>query len=170
MSRRVAARLGLAVLVVGVAACGPAKDSGGGSVSAVQADMRRSSQIPPRVPARFGDIGQGQGDVYAATETVRSDAYSIILGTSPDCNGGNYCRLGTIAAEKITSATPRLQGGKPIALQNGVAGLFFEYECGANCPDNTIVWEQAEVRYTVGIKAGNRDQLARLANDTMAAR
>ncbi len=125
-------------------------------------------QIPVRVPARLANIGQGDKPVYAAVEMATAERYSLVLGTSAGCSGATYCRLGTIAAEKITPDTIRRGGGQRVTLQGGVAGTYFENDCGANCPDNTVEWEQDGVRYSVGIKSGRQEQLVQLANDTIA--
>lgn len=151
---------------------GSATTAGGTDANGVFAPViegiKKQVQIPVRVPNRLADMGQGSHTVYASVEGARSESYSIILGTEPGCTGGNYCRLGTVAAEKITTGTIPLRGGEKVTLQGGLAGWYFFNECGANCPDNTIVWEQAGVRYTVGIKSGRREELIQMANATLA--
>ena len=132
--------------------------------------MKKNVQVPVRLPSRLPNMGQGSQQVYASVERATSESYSVILGTEAGCTGGNYCRLGTIAAEKVTGDTIPLPEGKKVTLQDGVVGYYFFNECGANCPDNTVVWEQAGMRYTVGIKSGREEQLIQMANATIAGR
>jgi hypothetical protein len=183
--------LSAATLILALAACGTSKDTPKASqataaqpgstaaagatdarevFAAVMDAMKKDVQFPVRVPTRLPDMGQGSQRIFAWVERARSQSYSIILGTEAGCTGGNYCRLGTIAAEKIAGDSRPPTGGKNVTLQDGVAGYYFFNECGANCPDNTVVWEQGGVRYTVGIKSGREEQLIQLANATIAGR
>ncbi|MBD2138120.1 hypothetical protein H6F32_11085 [Anabaena sp. FACHB-1237] len=104
--------------------------------------------------------------IYAILETVSKDKYEILLGFSPDCSGGSACRLGMITAEAVTAKTPKLTG-KSILLRKGITSYFIESRCGANCSDGTLSWREKGVQYSVGIKAGDRNTLIKIAKSVV---
>jgi hypothetical protein len=108
----------------------------------------------------------GQNRLYAILETATKNKYEILLGFSPDCQGGTACRLGFVAGEAVTSTTPPLSG-KPVPLAKGMTGYFEDSRCGANCSDATLTWRQRGIQYTVGIKAGDRTSLIKMANSVI---
>lgn len=117
--------------------------------------------LPKYIPSE-----DGINPIYAILETATQNRYSIILGYTPNCNGGTACRLGTIYAESITSKTPRLTG-KKVSLAKGITGYFVDFSCGANCSDATLTWRQGNGQYTVGLKAGDRAALVKMANSAI---
>ncbi|MBE9037727.1 hypothetical protein [aff. Roholtiella sp. LEGE 12411] len=127
--------------------------------------LKQKSQIRILLP-KFIPESDGDNPVYAIIETVTANKYEILLGFSPDCNGGNACRLGIVAAEAVTRKTPRLSG-KPLSLAKGISGYFVDFSCGANCSDATLTWRQKGVQYTIGLKAGDRTSLVKMANSAI---
>ncbi|BAZ32248.1 hypothetical protein NIES4074_47500 [Cylindrospermum sp. NIES-4074] len=127
--------------------------------------LKQKTQIRVLLP-KFIPESDGELPIYAIIETATQKKYDIILGFSPNCNGGTACRLGTVAAEAVTSKTPRLRG-KSIVLTKGITGYFEDFKCGANCSDATVTWRQQGVQYTVGLKAGDRTSLVKMANSAI---
>lgn len=91
-----------------------------------------------------------------------------MLAFTKDCLGGTACRLGGVFAEAVTLKN-RPKSGETIALAKGTTGYFVDANCGANCSDSTLSWEQNSVRYTVAIKAGNVATLVKMANSAIAS-
>jgi hypothetical protein len=127
--------------------------------------LTQKTQIHILLPQFIPESG-GENPLYAILETAIPNKYEIMLGFSPECTGGNACRLGSVAAEAVTKTTPRLKG-KPVALARNIKGYFEDYKCGANCSDATITWRQKSVQYTVGLKAGDRPTLVKMANSAI---
>jgi len=127
--------------------------------------LKQKSQIQLLLP-KFIPESDGGIPIYAIIETVTANKYEILLGYSPDCNGGTACRLGVVAAQAVTRKTPRLSG-KPLSLAKGITGYFVDFSCGANCSDATLTWRHKGVQYTVGLKAGDRTSLVKMANSAI---
>jgi len=123
--------------------------------------LKQKTQIKMRLPQYIPDL-DGENPLYAIIETATKNQYEIMLAYAPDCGGGNACRLGFVAGEAITQKTPRLSG-KPVSLNHNIIGYFADATCGANCSDSTLTWRQQGVQYTVGIKAGDRNSLVKMA-------
>jgi hypothetical protein len=127
--------------------------------------LKQKTKLKILLP-KFLSGDDGVNPIYAIIETATRDRYSIILGYTPNCNGGTACRLGTVYAESVTAKTPRLTG-KKVSLANKITGYFVDATCGANCSDATLTWRQSNVQYTVGLKAGDRTSLVKMANSTI---
>ncbi|NJL62321.1 MAG: hypothetical protein HC903_11425 [Methylacidiphilales bacterium] len=128
--------------------------------------LKQTSKFPILLP-RIIPGSEGENKLYAVIETATPNKYGIILGFTPDCGGGNACRLGDISAETITKKTPRLSG-KTVKLANGITAYFIDTKCGANCSDSTLTWQLKRVQYTAGIKAGKLKDLVQMANSFIA--
>jgi hypothetical protein len=127
--------------------------------------LQQKSQIRILLP-KFVPGAEEENKLYAIIESATPKKYEILLGYSPDCNGGTACRLGELFAEAVTSKTPRLSG-KRVSLAKGVVGYFVDFKCGANCSDATLSWRQQGVQYTIGLKAGDRASLIKMANSAI---
>ncbi|WP_026099970.1 hypothetical protein [Fortiea contorta] len=127
--------------------------------------LKQKAQIPIVLP-KIIPIPQGENPLYAILENVAPKKYQILLGFSSDCNGGTACRFGVITAEAVTNKTPRLTG-KTVSLAKGITGYFVDSTCGANCSDATLTWRQKGVQYVMGIKAGDRASLIKMANSAI---
>ncbi|MDF5707640.1 MAG: hypothetical protein PUP90_08140 [Nostoc sp. S4] len=127
--------------------------------------LKQKTQIKILLP-KFIPESDGENPIYAIIETASPKKYDILLGFSPDCNGGTACRLGVLSAEAVTRKTPRLTG-KPVSLAKSITGYFVDFSCGANCSDATLTWRQQGVQYTVGLKAGDRTSLVKMANSAI---
>ncbi|WP_096608096.1 hypothetical protein [Calothrix sp. NIES-2100] len=131
----------------------------------ILAKLKQKSRIRILLP-KFVPESDGENKVYAIVENATLKKYEILLGFSPDCTGGTACRLGIVTAEAVTRKTPRLTG-KPVTLAKGIRGYFVDATCGANCSDSTLTWRERGVQYTVGIKAGDRASLIKMANSAI---
>lgn len=127
--------------------------------------LKQKTQIKILLP-KFIPESDGENPIYAIIETASQKKYDILLGFSPDCSGGTACRLGVLSAEAVTRKTPRLSG-KAVSLAKGITGYFVDFSCGANCSDATLTWRQQGVQYTLGLKAGDRTSLVKMANSAI---
>ncbi|MDP5018787.1 MAG: hypothetical protein NWQ43_16050 [Dolichospermum sp.] len=127
--------------------------------------LKQKTQIKILLPQYIGEL-DGENPLYAIIETATKNKYEILLGFSPDCSGGTACRLGIITGETITPKMPRLTG-KPVLLAQGITGYFVDFRCGANCSDATLTWKYQGVQYTIGLKAGDRNSLIKMAKSVI---
>ena len=150
--------------------------------------------IPLRLPTYIPKVGQLLIDPKAKKEVLQlyghldqatANKYQVTIGYTPTCEGGNVCRLGTIAATRLTKGTPSIQEqyasrkdpnfqGKrskevmsDIQLAKGIPGTFVPWVCGASCTDAEVVWDEAGYRYSMGIKVGDRASLVEMANSAI---
>ncbi|MEH2325250.1 MAG: hypothetical protein V7K32_17150 [Nostoc sp.] len=127
--------------------------------------LNQKTQIRILLP-RFIPESDSENSIYAIIEAATQKKYEILLGFTPDCNGASACRLGVVTAEAITRKTPRLTG-KSVSLAKGITGYFVDFTCGAGCSDATLTWRQQGVQYVVGLKAGDRTSLVKMANSAI---
>ena len=150
--------------------------------------------IPLRLPTYIPKIGQRLKDpkvkpetlpLYGHLDQATPNRYQVTIGHTSTCEGGNVCRLGTIAATRLTKGTPSIseeyasrkdpksQGKKSqelmssVQLSNGISGTFVPWVCGSSCTDAEVVWDEAGYRYSVGIKVGDRASLVEMANSAI---
>lgn len=154
------------------------------------------TQVPPQLPATMplsSPFRQGRPDaasataptlpVYAVfTPPAALQGYGIVIGYSPDCEGGNACRIGTITGARKRDNIPLEQEDQSsgsgfsrsspeeaafVSLANGYKGWFSPWVCGGGCSDAVVTWDQGDYRYSVGFKLGARDQLIAMANSAI---
>ncbi|MBD2664898.1 hypothetical protein B6N60_01033 [Richelia sinica FACHB-800] len=128
-------------------------------------ELKKKSKIRVLLP-QYIPAADENNAVYAILENISQNKYEILLGFTPDCTGGTACRLGMITGEIITPKTAALPG-KPISLGKGITAYFVDFQCGANCSDATLTWRQKGVQYTVGLKAGDRNSLIKMAKSVI---
>ncbi|MEH2161309.1 MAG: hypothetical protein V7K38_09715 [Nostoc sp.] len=127
--------------------------------------LNQKTQIRILLP-KFIPESDGENPIYANIETATPKNYEILLAFTPDCYGASACRLGAVTAEAVTHKTPRLTG-KRVSLAKGFTGYFVDFTCGAGCSDATLTWRQQGVQYVVGLKAGDRTSLIKMANSAI---
>lgn len=127
--------------------------------------LKQKTQIKILLP-KFIPESDGENPIYAIIEAATQKKYDILLAFSPDCNGASACRLGVVSAEAVTHKTPSLTG-KRVSLAKGITGYFVDFTCGAGCSDATLTWRQQGVQYVVGVKAGDRTSLIKMANSAI---
>lgn len=141
--------------------------------------------LPTYIPSETSD---GTSKLYANVTSLTQKGYTIILGYTSDCEGGNACRFETISGVALTPITPPLtaesedfndrdprykpmvrSAEKPgfITLALGVTGYFVPYTCGAFCSDAKLFWERNGYRYMLGVKAANSKVLVDMANSAI---
>jgi hypothetical protein len=127
--------------------------------------LKYQTKIPVFLP---GDIpgAESAQPLYAILEASTTNNYQILLAFTENCGGGNACRLGSVSGNALSERTPL--AGQPVMLTNGVTGYFVEATCRANCSDATLSWERDGDLYTVGLKAGDRAALIKMANSAIA--
>lgn len=129
--------------------------------------LKAKTKLPVRLPTYIPE-SDGTNSIYALLETRTPSEYRIMLAFTKDCMGGTACRLGGVFGEAITPQTPLLTG-KAVSLANSITGYFDDANCGVNCSDATLTWEQNGSRYAVAIKAGSTATLVKMANSTITA-
>jgi hypothetical protein len=154
--------------------------------------LQQQSKTPILLPTYIPASGRRQPapatatnlTVYAALPKPQPKlGYDLVLGYTPDCTGGNACRLGSVQGipkpvqsieEAYSSAkdpalkrpgTQEMMG--PVALSKGIQGWFIPSTCGANCSDALVVWDDNGYRYSVGIKVGDKASLVQMANSAI---
>ncbi len=139
----------------------------------ILADLSRQVQIPIQLPHYLPNDNiltntdtDKESLAHATLEEVTSSSYLIEIGIGEDCNGSGFCHLGFVFATKVTEERSALEG-EPVPLARGITGYFIASECGANCSDATLSWEQNGVQYTIGDKAGSLDELTKSANSAI---
>ncbi|MDJ1183419.1 hypothetical protein [Roseofilum casamattae] len=133
--------------------------------SSILPELQGGTKLPVLLPSSVPQA-DGEPQVYAILEGVSPSQYSTILGFTADCNGGNACRLGQIAADASALNVP--VGAEAVDLDRGISGYFVPATCGANCSDAQLLWEYEGASYTIGLKAGQKRSLIEMANSAIA--
>jgi len=102
---------------------------------------------------------------HAIIEEASSDAYTVMLAWTPDCNGANVCRFGWVSGRKLNKGD-RISG-KKVRLAGGTTGYYEEGECFAYCNPSTMSWVKNGYLYTVADKAASEKALVRIANSAI---
>ncbi len=129
-------------------------------------ELDRQTDVPVRLPGVVPEV-TADNPVYAIIEGVSASEYQILLGFTPDCNGGTACRLGQVSAAASPLTPP--EGGEAVTLSQGIQGYFVPATCGANCSDALVMWEQNGNQYTIGLKGGQKERLLEMANSSLMA-
>jgi hypothetical protein len=80
------------------------------------------------------------------------------------CESAHACHIFTVTGYPLASS-PIAAGRILTILANGTRAFYTHFICGSSCGDSTLVWDTPTgYRYSVGIKAGNENELVRLAN------
>lgn len=103
--------------------------------------------------------------LYATIINATVSEYSVVLGFSEGCEGGNACRWGTASGKRVRRR-PQMSG-KRVVLSKGITGYYVESVCGAVCSDSTVTWYLNRCKYSVGIKAARQDVVVRVANSAI---
>ena len=128
-------------------------------------ELQGGTELPVLLPSLVPQADE-ETRVYAILEGVSPSQFSTILGFTADCNGGNACRLGQIAADASALNVP--VGAEAVDLDRGISGYFVPATCGANCSDAQLLWEYEGASYTIGLKAGQKRSLIEMANSAIA--
>lgn len=131
----------------------------------ILSQLQSQTQLPVLLPSVLPEEKE-QPQVYAITTEVSGSEYQVLLGFSPDCNGGNACRWGEVSGQTGPLTPP--EGGESVTLAQGITGYFVPAVCGANCSDAMVMWEQNGGHYSVGLKAADKEQVMDMANSAIA--
>ena len=127
--------------------------------------LRQKTRVPLKLPTYLA----AEEETYplnAIIEFAAPKRYELQLAFTPDCTGGNACRYGLVSGQAVGRKAKRMRG-KAVKLARGITGYFIDAECGANCSDSTLSWQEGGYRYTVGIKAANVETLRKVANSAI---
>ncbi len=130
----------------------------------ILAELKKKSHVPIILPRDLGNKDE-PAPLYARLESISPNEYRIIIGFSPDCEGGNACRWGTVSGEKNSNASGA--SGVKVLLSKGITGYFILGKCGAVCSDSRIIWFNGQYKYTIGIKAAKKSVLVAVANSAI---
>jgi hypothetical protein len=99
--------------------------------------------------------------------SVSKNAYQVIFAaTNEPCDGQHVCSWGSVIASDHRGgfATPAVH----VQLASGLEGDFRKAERSAYCGEATLEWREDQYYYTIGIKAGTRDDLVKAVNSAIA--
>ena len=132
----------------------------------IRETLPNETRVPLRLPTFIPFLGTAQNPVFSILEKKDLRNYKILLAWAKDCNGGNWCHLGSIQG----SADPiPIDGYKvPISLGGGIRGYFVPSHCYAFCTEATIMWRQDGNHYAVGIKGGDEKTVLKMADSAVA--
>lgn len=152
--------------------------------------LRLPTYIPQQASIRSGDARasaeMAKTPFYIHLDESTPNGYRLTTGYTPDCDGGNACRIGTIQADRLTKGTPSIDEAfafmnpnsgfkgkrsqepmQAVDLAKGIKGHFIPWICGATCNDAKIVWDADGYRYFVGFKVGDQAELVEMANSAI---
>ncbi|MBB4637823.1 hypothetical protein [Longimicrobium terrae] len=130
--------------------------------------LRSEVRIPLRLPAVLGWEDEAPDSAFAIVERADSAGYVLMIALASDCDGGNWCRYGSVSGGPVDGDDG--VEGTPVALADGVTGHFVDATCGAVCSDSRLWWMENGVRYAVGVKAADAQTLAAVARSAMGQR
>jgi hypothetical protein len=123
----------------------------------------RRTGVPLLLPTR-ATMHTGSADLALA----RAGYYLIYVGYIPHCDGATACDIGSLEGKRRPASRPR-PPGTPVRLARGITGYFTRFTCGASCDESYLRWDYRGYRYTVGLKAGLRPRVVRVANSAIVA-
>jgi hypothetical protein len=126
--------------------------------------LQKKTKVTPILPTYLASEGETE-PLYATLESITKNRYDIELAFVPECHTATACHYGTLIG-KVNKKLPPLKGQR-VKLSKGLTGYFVDAKCGANCSDSTLTWVQKGHRYTVGIKAGRKTDLIKVANSAI---
>jgi hypothetical protein len=122
--------------------------------------------IPVRFPRFLPETGGAT--IFAVVRNADTEHYDILLATTLPCGGGNACTYGSVEGSK-QPLDPVLGKTIRVPLGTGVIGSFTATTCHAFCSQAYIRWEEDGVFYSIGVKAGKRDDMIKAARSAIAA-
>jgi hypothetical protein len=131
--------------------------------------LRSEVRVPLRLPEVLGWEDEPPDSAFAIVERADPAGYVLMIGLASDCDGGNWCRYGSVSGERIAGAEAA-PDGTPVPLAEGITGHFVDAECGAVCSDSRLWWEEDGVRYSVGVKAARAETLVPIARSALGPR
>jgi hypothetical protein len=129
--------------------------------------IRLKSRVLPELPT-FLPYTDKDDPAHAIIESVDQLHYQIMLAWVVPCAGGHNCLYGSVRG----SAVPFTAGegrSVPVTLLRGIQGNFIESECTINCTQAYLEWSDGGFYYCVGVKAGKKRDLVKMANSAIAA-
>lgn len=135
-----------------------------GVFAPILSDLENKTGLPVLLPSWLPEEKE-TSPVFAIPTEVSASGYQVLLAFSADCNGGNACRWGELSGQMGPLTAP--EGGESITLAQGIKGYFVPATCGANCSDAVVMWEHSGGNYSVGLKAGDKEELIEMANSAI---
>ena len=129
--------------------------------------IRLKSAVSPEFPT-FLPYTDKDNPAHAIIESVGQSDYQIMLAWVMPCAGGHNCIYGSVRGGAVPFTVAE---GKsvPVTLLRGIKGNFIESVCEINCTQAYVGWSDGAFYYSVGVKAGKKDDLVKVANSAISA-
>lgn len=135
----------------------------------ILARLRGEVRVPLRLPGVLGWEDTPPDSAFALVQRADSAGYVLMIALASDCDGGNWCRYGSVSGMRLEGAE-EIPEGTPVPLGGGVTGHFVDATCGAVCGDSRLWWVEGGVRYAVGVKGASAELLAPVARSALGQR
>ena len=137
-------------------------------LSKVESFLRPETDVPLRWPSFISAGADEDNPLYVNLLSADRSSYSIELGWTDGCTGGNACHYATVRGS--VEPLSENEGVKvPVKLSRGIRGYFIDSSCGAHCDDSAIGWTEGKYHYSVSIKAEKKENLIKIVNSAIAA-
>lgn len=120
--------------------------------------------IPLRFPSFLPETGGAK--IFAVVREADAGKYNILLATTLPCGGGNACTYGSVEGSK-QPLDPVLGRATRIVLGHGIVAYFNATSCSAFCSQAYMRWEENGVFYSIGVKAGKKDDMIKAAQSAI---
>jgi hypothetical protein len=120
--------------------------------------------IPLRFPKFLPETGGAK--IFAIVREANADQYDVLLATTLPCGGGNACTYGSVEGSK-QPLDPVLGKTSRIVLNRGIIGHFTATRCYAFCSQAYIRWEENGIFYSIGVKAGKKEDMIKAAQSAI---
>jgi len=129
--------------------------------------IRQKSKVSPELPT-FLPYTDKDNPAHAIIESIGESDYQIMLAWVVPCAGGHDCLYGSIRGSDVPFTVAE---GKsmPVTLVRGIKGKFIKSVCEINCTQAYVGWSDRGFYYSVGVKAGKKNDLVKMANSAIAA-
>jgi hypothetical protein len=137
--------------------------------SEVEPVIHQKSRVLPALPSFLPYVDKSHS-IYAVVRSVSDSGYDILLANAIPCEGQNWCLYGSVRGSiepfnhTFNHATP---AASPMSLHKGIQGKFIEATCDTYCTEAYAEWKEDGYYYSIGMKAGKRDQLRKMANSAI---
>jgi len=137
--------------------------------SEVEPVIRQKSRVLPALPSFLPYVDKSHS-IYAIVRSVSDSSYDILLANAIPCEGANWCLYGSVrgSIEPLNHTFNHATAPtSPISLHKGIQGKFIEAICDTYCTEAYAEWKENGYCYSIGMKAGKRAQLVKMANSAI---